>query len=103
MDLFTKDLKQLTADFINGAIGAGDIPPKQVIGVQRRLWAMKHWGKMKELSEACIERLNRKGQVYLEGHGWVKATMVPYMGLVKKNERWVIGDVDKFRSFLKTP
>lgn len=101
MDLFTKTPKELTADFINGKTKGYEIPPKLVLGVMRRLWAMKHWGKMKELSDACSERLNRKGLIYLNGFGWAKQTMVPYMGLIKKNDSWLIGDVAKFRDFLK--
>ena len=96
-DLFTQDLKELTAGFINGTIK--DIPPYKTLGVMRRLWAMKHWTKMKELSELCKGRLEAKGLVYLTGYGWAKKNMVPYMGLVQKNGQWIIGDLQKFREF----
>lgn len=100
MDLFTRTPKELTADFINNKIEAHAIPAKLVLQVQRRLYAMKRWGKMKELSDACIDRLNKKGWAYLEGYGWVKKSMVPYMGLVKKGEKWLIGDAKKHQEFL---
>jgi hypothetical protein len=102
MDLFSKSFKELTADFINGKIKADEIPAKLVIQVQRRLYAVKNLKKMKELSEACTARLNRKGLVYLEGFGWAKQEMIPFMGLVKKNDRWLIGDVTKFRNFVSS-
>lgn len=99
-NLFTKSLEDLTKDFISGELKADDIPSKLTLSIQNRLFQKKHFSKMKELSEACIARLNRRGLVYLAGHGWVKQAMVPYMGLAQINGQWTIADVQKFREYL---
>ena len=100
--LFTKSTDQLAEDLIKGELKAEEIPSKLTTAVQNKLFQRQAFGKMKELSDVCVARLNRKGLVYLNGYGWVKQALVPHMGLANIGGRWVIADVEKYRAYLNS-
>lgn len=99
-DLFTTNIKQLTADFISGKVK--ELTSQEAFFIQRRLFAMKRWADMRRVGEICTKRLEQKNNVYLKGYGWIRKELIPHSGLILKNGTWIIGDIQKFKAFVST-
>lgn len=94
-------IRQLTADYLNGKISVEDIPHgRMFFTVQKVLWKMGKFDKVKEMGLYAKKRLIEKGYRYTPGIGWMRDLQRPFAGVVEKYGTWRIADPLKFGAYM---